>query len=90
MADEPQVEEELAEEPVEPEDPEVKTLAENLGNLVIGRIVAGGIPSELGGNKLDKKNGTALLFSHENDGMPVVKLNSRVHGWFVETISSLG
>eukprot|EP00808_Paulinella_micropora_P030320 g16867.t1 len=46
MADEPPT----PEEPEQPrqEDPEVKTLAENLGNLPIGRITLGNIPKELG------------------------------------------
>eukprot|EP00808_Paulinella_micropora_P030218 g45116.t1 len=49
MADEPPA----PEEPEQPrqEDPEVKTLAENLGDLLIGRITLGNIPKELGGNK---------------------------------------
>eukprot|EP00808_Paulinella_micropora_P026531 g15257.t1 len=66
----------MADEPPAPEqprleDPEVKTLAENLGNLLIGRINLGNIPKELG----DKEHGTAMLFGNANDGMEVVQLN---------------
>eukprot|EP00808_Paulinella_micropora_P017721 g31962.t1 len=48
MADEPPA----PEEPEQPrqEDPEVKTSAENLGDLLIGRITLGNIPKELGGD----------------------------------------